>query len=85
MEMEVRLDVLEEFASAQSLAPRRSFGVTHQPLASIQLAYRARRRELGLCRSCSREAAPGRASCTYHLHKNLMRAYASQERNDVGA
>jgi hypothetical protein len=78
----LRLDVLEEFAAAQSLGIRREYaGDLHlRPLESIRRAYRARHRALGLCRSCSKEAAPGRRSCPEHLAKNLLRAYASQER-----
>lgn len=77
----MRRDVLEEFVEAQSLGIRSTFDATvREPLPSIQLAYRMRRRRLGLCRSCSREAAPNRASCPEHLEKNNARARASQER-----
>lgn len=79
--------MLEEFVEASrvvnfSLPLLETLDGLRQPLASIQRAYRRRQRARGLCRSCSRRAAPGRASCADHLLKNRLRAFASFERRD---
>ena len=79
----MRIDVLEEFAEMQALASPAVLVLEagmRQPLASIRNAYRCRNGARGLCRSCPRPVAPGRKSCPIHLHKALLRAYASQER-----
>lgn len=79
--------ILEEFAAASRAyrrAPRPEGVSANLDVESLRVAYRSRHEHIGLCRSCRRNAKPGRKYCVAHLAKAGERARRSLK-NLVGS